>query len=123
MGQTAAPRVSDAVLRLRARAHDGFLRRARPGVLPVVSQRAINRAGPPVYAAPGLPMTPATFAEHAAILKRSIRDATTRAVDDFKRATGVTPSRIDIQMAEVTSHGDILAQFIVDDVRIGLQDL
>lgn len=63
-----------------------------------------------------------TLREALQDLKAAIRDPARAAVEAFERTTGLSPTRIDIVLTDVTNSSYSRRRTVVSDVRIGLDD-
>ncbi len=53
-------------------------------------------------------------------LKNAIREAATAAVLEFEGSTGLTPSSLEIEMLDITTHSDKCRRSMVGAVRVNL---
>lgn len=58
------------------------------------------------------------FSTSVSALKDDVHQAVAMAVGRFFRMTGVAPSRVEINMLEVTTFGDARRQYVVGDVML-----
>lgn len=53
-------------------------------------------------------------------LKSAVSEAVDAALLDFERATGLTPSGIDLGMVEQARYGDRIKRYVLGSVTVGL---
>lgn len=66
---------------------------------------------------------PDKFVDHVAKLKNTIHFAVHTAVVEFKNETGITPTGIDIDMLDITTHGDRARDTVVGSVKISFDEM
>jgi len=54
-------------------------------------------------------------------LKAALREAAVREIAAFRKATGVTPAGVQIEMQEVTTRDDDVRQFVVVRVNVDIK--